>query len=111
MRSRSIVALGATLLVVATFSWSSPAFAASTSGGIAVAQPEDAEEGGGSGGQDEPEAESGASEEETEGATPEAGPPWTYQMARISLLGLAALLLACAYLYWRLVAQRRRGES
>jgi hypothetical protein len=40
----------------------------------------------------------------------EAGPPWTYQMARISLLLVALLLLAMGAVYYRLVIKRQRGE-
>jgi hypothetical protein len=40
----------------------------------------------------------------------EAGPPWTYQMARISLLLLALLLLGMGAVYYRLVVKRQRGE-
>ena len=117
MRTRPVLALVGALFVSMCLWAATPAFAA-TSVGSAWAQEDTGDEGGGdqSGGadsgegQDDPDAESGASEEESEGTATETGPPWTYQMARISLLGLAALLLACAYLYWRLVAQRRRGE-
>jgi hypothetical protein len=109
-----MVALAGALLILATLSLSAPAFAAH-SGVVVVAQEtgggEGAQEEGGNEGQDDPDAETGADEEQSESATPEEGPPWTYQMARISLLGLAALLLACAYLYWRLVLSRRKGES
>lgn len=42
--------------------------------------------------------------------TEEAGPPWTYQMARISLLLLALMLLAVGATYYRLVVKRQRGE-
>jgi hypothetical protein len=41
----------------------------------------------------------------------EAGPPWTYQMARISLLLLAFLFLAVGGAYYRFVVKRRRGEA
>jgi hypothetical protein len=40
----------------------------------------------------------------------EAGPPWTYQMARISLALLALLLLGMGAVYYRLVVKRQRGE-
>ena len=39
----------------------------------------------------------------------EEGPPWTYQMARISLLLIALLLLGVAATYYRLVVKRQRG--
>lgn len=41
----------------------------------------------------------------------EAGPPWTYQMARISLLLLALLLLGMGAIYYRLVVKRQRGQA
>jgi hypothetical protein len=41
----------------------------------------------------------------------EAGPPWTYQMARMSLLMVALLLLGMGAIYYRLVVKRRRGEA
>ena len=65
----------------------------------------------GGAGQDDPDAETGASEEETEGGTStETGPPWTYQMARITLVLLVFLALGLGYLYYRLVASRRSGR-
>ena len=39
-----------------------------------------------------------------------AGPPWTYQMARISLVLLALIFLAMAGAYYQFVIKRRRGE-
>jgi hypothetical protein len=65
----------------------------------------------GGGGQDDPEAETGASKGETEDAsTEETGPPWTYQMAWITLALLVLLALGLASSYYRLVISRRRGE-
>jgi hypothetical protein len=119
MRSRFSVALVVALLLSLCLAAAMPASAASVRT-MGVVQPEDsgdeggADESGGADsgeGQDDPDAESGASEEESEGTAAETGPPWTYQMARISLIGLVALLLACAYMYWRLVVRRARGES
>jgi hypothetical protein len=43
-------------------------------------------------------------------ATPSPGPPWTYQMARISIVLLVLILGAVALLYYRLVIARQRGE-
>lgn len=60
-------------------------------------------------GQGDPEAETGASEEETETATEEAGPPWTYQMARIALVLLALTLVAVFLAYQRFVIRRKKG--
>lgn len=62
-----------------------------------------------SGGQDEPEAETGSGADQTEEAVPEAGPPWTYQMARMALGALVLLGLAIAGAYYRFVVMRQRG--
>jgi hypothetical protein len=43
-------------------------------------------------------------------ATPTPGPPWTYQMARISIVLLVLMIVAVALLYYRLVVARQRGE-
>jgi hypothetical protein len=43
-------------------------------------------------------------------ATPTPGPPWTYQMARISIVLLLLIIAAVALLYYRLVIARQRGE-
>jgi hypothetical protein len=43
-------------------------------------------------------------------ATPTPGPPWTYQMARISIVLLVVIIAAVALLYYRLVVARQRGE-
>ena len=61
-------------------------------------------------GQSEPEAETGAGQGETQEAAEEAGPPWTYQMARLGLLMLLGLFLAMGALYYRFVVLRARGE-
>ena len=66
---------------------------------------EDAE----SGGQDEAEAETGAGSDQTEEAVTETGPPWTYQMARMSLAALLLLGLAIGGAYYRFVVTRQRG--
>jgi hypothetical protein len=51
------------------------------------------------------EAEGGG---ESGGAAEETGPPWTYQMARISLVLLFLTLLAVGFAYYRFVAARRK---
>lgn len=61
------------------------------------------------GGADEPEAETGSGADQTEEAATEAGPPWTYQMARIALASLVLLALAIAGAYYRFVVVRQRG--
>lgn len=55
------------------------------------------------------EEETGAGGEGEEAAT-ETGPQWTYQMARIALIGVFGLGLAIAAAYYRFVVVRRRGE-
>jgi hypothetical protein len=108
MRSRRLVWLVGTLVLSATLSQIAPALASTST---ALTQEDQGEQKEGEEGQGDADAETGASEEETEGGTAETGPPWTYQMAWISIAGLAFLLLACGYLYWRLVVVRRRGET
>jgi hypothetical protein len=66
-------------------------------------QGSDTDEGSGSA-----EAESGANEGQVESGETETGPPWTYQMARITLALLVVMALAMGALYWRLVVQRQR---
>ena len=39
-----------------------------------------------------------------------AGPVWTYQMSKITILLLLFMILALGGLYYRLVVKRRRGE-
>ena len=107
MRARFAVLL---VLLIAVFSvqvLSSVAVAQDDTGGTEQEGAESDSEG--EGGQGEPEAETGAGEGETEGAAEEEGPPWTYQMARITLVGLLLLFLAMGLLYWRLLARRQRA--
>jgi hypothetical protein len=51
-----------------------------------------------------------AQEEEGGGGT-ETGPPWTYQMARITLVLVGFLGVGLGLLYYRLVVRRRRGDT
>ena len=44
------------------------------------------------------------------GGAAETGPPWTYQMAKITLVLLVLLGLAIGAIYYRLVVRRRRGD-
>ena len=60
-------------------------------------------------GQSDAEAETGADEGSTGEAEVEAGPPWTYQMARIILVLSIFLGLAIARWYWKLVGSRQRA--
>jgi hypothetical protein len=54
--------------------------------------------------------EEGDEEDTAEEAATETGPPWTYQMAKIALLGVVGLGLAIGAAYYRFVVVRRRGE-
>lgn len=111
MRARPVIALS---LVAASVTAATPAAAAlggpaERAGGVVLAQQEESEEQGGGGG--DPGEESGAGEGETEGSTSETGPPWTYQMARLSTVLLVGLLLSIGWVYYKLVVKRRRGET
>lgn len=69
------------------------------------------EEGSGEG-QSDPDAETGAGEEEAEGgATEEEGPPWTYQMARITIAMILLLIAGVGLLYHKLIATRQKGTT
>jgi hypothetical protein len=59
-------------------------------------------------GQSDAEAETGTEEADSEAAEPEAGPPWTFQMARIIIVLSVLLCLAIARWYWKLVGSRQR---
>jgi hypothetical protein len=55
--------------------------------------------------------ETGADQGETGAAAEETGPPWTYQMARVSILLILVLGLGIAFWYWRLIARRQRSGT
>lgn len=109
MRSRWAI-LAAALLV--TFMTVPHAIAASSQVVVAQAdqgdsetQGEESEDGTG---QSDAEAETGTEEAESGAAEPEAGPPWTYQMARIIIVLSVLLALAIFRWYWKLVGSRQR---
>jgi hypothetical protein len=52
-----------------------------------------------------------AQEGDKGGGQTETGPPWTYQMARITVVLVVFLGLGLGLLYYRLVVRRRRGDS
>ena len=62
-------------------------------------------------GQSESETETGSEEADTGEAATETGPPWTYQMARISIVLMILLGLAVVRMYYKLVASRQRGAA
>ena len=74
---------------------------------------------GGACGSDQPlpcgtgaDAETGADEEAAEGeATEEEGPPWTYQMARISIALILILVAGVGLLYYKHIASRQKGTA
>jgi hypothetical protein len=93
MRSRLLSAL--VLVLLAATLVASPPVGAATNAPVVAAQGNAAQ--GNQGGSD------GGGESET-------GPPWTYQMARVTLVLLFGLALAIGAIYYRLVVRRRRGE-
>ncbi|CAN5541374.1 hypothetical protein BH24ACT26_BH24ACT26_20390 [soil metagenome] len=68
------------------------------------------EQGGEGEGQGGAEAETGAGGQTEGGESTEVGPPWTYQMARISVVLLVGLALGIGLIYHRLVMRRQRGQ-
>jgi cobalamin biosynthesis Mg chelatase CobN len=60
-------------------------------------------------GQSDTKAETGSSKKASAPAEPEAGPPWTYQMARIIIVLSIFLGLAIFRWYWKLVASRQKA--
>lgn len=123
MRARSSVVLLLTVVLMSAL----PAFAASS---FAFAQEQETDQGDPATGTDTgsetsdtsgdtgdtdsdegsgtSEAETGANEGQVEGSETETGPPWTYQMAWITLALLLLMALAMGALYWKLVVQRQR---
>jgi hypothetical protein len=99
MRARFALAVTVVVLIGA---FASPVAAAAPRS-LALAQTDDQE------GQGETAPETGAGKSETEAGASETGPPWTYQMARLSIVLLVLLVLAVGLLYYRLVEKRRRG--
>jgi hypothetical protein len=52
-----------------------------------------------------------AQEGDEGGGATETGPPWTYQMARVTVVLVVLLGLGLGLLYYRLVVRRRRGDT
>lgn len=113
MRARLAILPVLLVAVIAAFPMSP---AAASSGGrhyLSQAEPGDeSNEQNNQGDQGEnADTEVGADEGSTqEGASEvEAGPLWTYQMARMSLALLLVLLLGAGFWYYRFVVTRQRG--
>jgi hypothetical protein len=117
MRSRLVILLSAASVVMVAMPMATVARSQDGSRVSAAQDPtgneEEAEgqegQGGPGEGQGTAEAETGAGGQ-TEGGSSEAGPPWTYQMARLSVALLLALGGGIGLMYYRFVAKRRRGE-
>jgi len=93
----ALVAMLGSLALTAPVAHAKPSVSfAQTEGGDSESGGTDTESGEPEGGGD-----SGAAAEET-------GPPWTYQMARISLALLFLTLLGVGFAYYRFVATRRK---
>jgi hypothetical protein len=115
MRTRLALLLVLALTTVGSLAIA-PAFAQDTEGDEGVVTEEDesqgqetqtgSEEGGE--GQSEPEAETGAGEDEAGEASTEAGPVWTYQMSRISIVLMVLLVLGIAGAYYNFVHKRQK---
>ena len=113
MRSRLMLLFSLVLVVTSAFIVSAP-FAPAGGQNVVVAQEDGGggDEGSGEGdGQGDPEAETGAGEGQTEEVAEETGPPWTYQMAWITLALLALMGIGLVVLYYRLVVQRRKSGA
>jgi 4-amino-4-deoxy-L-arabinose transferase-like glycosyltransferase len=112
MRARLAILLALLLLVIARLPLSAPV-AHARPGGVVLAQ-----QGGDLTGNDEVGTHEVAQGQEGDkpkgtgqgGAEPETGPPWTYQMARLSVALLVLLALGIGLMYYRLIAKRQRGE-
>ena len=59
-------------------------------------------------GASDPDAETGASEDEQVVEEVEAGPVWTYQMSKIVIALFVLMMLGIAAAYYKLVVQRQR---
>lgn len=92
MRSRLMLFFSLLLVTSVAFTVSAP-LASAAQDDIVVAQ----DSGGGGQGQDE--------------ATEETGPPWTYQMAWITLGLLVLMGIGLVSLYYRLVVKRRKSGA
>lgn len=105
MRPRLTLLLALLLALASLQAFPSVAFAQDD-----AAQEQEGTDSEGEGGAGDPEAETGAGGDE-EAVAEEEGPPWTYQMARITLVLLLLLFLAMGLLYWRLLASRQRAGT
>lgn len=111
MRSRIPLII---LVLLACFLAAAPTVALAGSRTVVAQGTEDSEttgEDSGGTGQSDPKSETGSEQEATQEETTETGPPWTYQMARISVVLLVLIALAIGRLYYKLVASRQRSAA
>jgi hypothetical protein len=100
------LALCLTLLLSALFA-SAPAALASDGRVLAQSPSSDSTDSGSKG--DEAKTDSG--KEAKAPAEEEEGPPWTYQMARITFAMLFLVFLGMGISYWKLIGSRQRGAA
>lgn len=112
MRSRWAILAAALVLACIT---TAPALAAAPRHVLAQSDSGDAETQGGDtsggSGQSDAEAKTGSESDASTPAEPETGPPWTYQMARITVVLSLLLALAIFRWYWKLVGSRQKGAA
>jgi hypothetical protein len=117
MRARPIFAI--VVLLAAAVVGAAPATAASGRGAHVLAQQTSGNEEQAQGqessnksgqGQGSAGAESGAAGSTEGGSSTQSDVPWTFQMARLSIVLLVLLLGAIGLFYYRLVIKRQRGE-
>lgn len=112
MRSRWAILAAALLL---TFICAAPALALAPRHVLAQSGTEDSETQGedtqGGSGQKDADATTGSEADASTPAVPETGPPWTYQMAWITLALSVLLALAIFRWYWKLVGSRQKGAA
>ncbi|HVF52127.1 MAG TPA: hypothetical protein VNC78_00815 [Actinomycetota bacterium] len=119
MRTRNVVALLAILVLSVMAPWvSAYAQTPASTGADEDESTQGNELEGRSSEEQEADAEGGGADDEKdvgdaaeEEAVEEAGPPWTYQMAKLSLGLLVLLGIAIGAAWYKFVGMRQRGEA